>query len=111
VTTQGIEAVTVTHIVGDVEETTVAPVAEDGTFSVVRTLLDGDNAFSVQVTDAYGNTNETATHSVSYKYVKPDTTEVTASTWDFGAISLWILAIAVALFLTVVIVTRVMKKD
>lgn len=111
VTTQGIEAVTVTHIVGGVEETTVAPVAEDGTFSVVRTLLDGNNAFSVEVTDAYGNTNETATHSVSYKYVKPDTTEVTASTWDFGAISLWILAIAVALFLTVVIVTRVLKKD
>jgi hypothetical protein len=34
-----------------------------------------------------------------------------ATTWNPGAISLWILAIAVALFLTVVIVSRMMKKD
>ncbi len=111
ITTQGIEAVTVTHIVGGVEVTTVAPVAEDGTFSVVRTLLDGDNTFSVSVIDVFGNTNGTATYTVSYEYVAPDPPKTAATTWNPGAISLWILAIAVALFLTVVIVSRMMKKD
>ena len=111
ITTQGIEAVTVSHMVGGVEETTVTPVAEDGTFSVVRTLMNGENIFSVEVTDVYGNTNGSVDHTVTYEYVKPITPESTTGGWNAGAISLWILAVAVALFLTVVIVTRVLKKD
>jgi hypothetical protein len=86
-------------------------VAEDGTFSVVRTMLDGSNTFTVSVTDAFGNTNTTAEYSVNYEY-KGDTERaveepgITPSTW-----ALWILVIALALFITAVVVTRMLRRD
>jgi hypothetical protein len=58
-TTAGIEEVWVSHTIGDDTQSARVPVAEDGTFSVVRTMLDGSNTFTVSVTDAFGNTNTT----------------------------------------------------
>jgi hypothetical protein len=110
-TTPGIASVKVTHTVGSREETATAPVAADGSFSIARTLSDGANTFMVEVTDMYGNVNMTAEHTVSYTYESRDTTEEEPASWDVGAIALWFLAIAVALFLTVVIVTRMMRSE
>ncbi len=110
-TTPGIASVKVTHTVGGTVENATAPVAGDGSFSIARTLSDGANTFMVEVTDAYGNVNTTADHTVSYTYQKTETDEPEPRAFDTGALALWFLAIAVALFLTVVIVTRMMKKD
>jgi beta-lactamase regulating signal transducer with metallopeptidase domain len=86
-------------------------VAEDGTFSVVRTMLDGSNTFTVSVTDAFGNTNTTAEYSVNYEYKRveppgPETTTISPSTY-----AIWILVIALALFITAVVVTRMLRRD
>ncbi len=110
-TTSGIEEVWVTHEVGGEPTATRAPVAVDGTFSVVRTLLDGANAFTVSVTDAYGNTNTTAAYTVNYVYKEaegpgPETQPIAPGTW-----AVWILVIALALFITAVIVTRMLRRD
>jgi len=59
-TNMGIEEVFISQTVAGDTSTARVPVAEDGTFSVVRTLLDGSNAFSVSVTDAYGNASMSA---------------------------------------------------
>jgi len=110
-TNVGIEEVTVTHTVAGDTVSTTAPVAEDGTFSVVRTLLEGTNSFTVSTTDAYGNTNTTADYSVTYKYRSRDggveePSELTPETW-----AVWILVIAVALFITAVVVTRMLRRE
>ncbi len=110
-TTPGIASVKVTHTVGGTVETATAPVAGDGSFSIARTLSDGANTFMVEVTDAYGNINSTADYTVSYTYQRTDPVDEEISPFDAGALALWFLAIAVALFLTVVIVTRMMRKD
>jgi hypothetical protein len=110
-TTPGIGSVKVTHTAGSRVETATAPVAADGSFSIARTLSDGSNTFMVEVTDMYGNVNTTVEHTVTYTYKSTDTSEPETSAFDVGAIALWFLAIAVALFLTVVIVTRMMKKE
>jgi cytochrome c-type biogenesis protein CcmH/NrfF len=74
-------------------------------------MLDGSNSFTVSVTDAHGNTNTTAEYSVNYEYkaATGETVEepgITPSTW-----ALWILVIAVALFITAVVVTRMLRRD
>jgi len=110
-TNVGIEEVWVTHTVeGDTVKTS-APVAEDGTFSVVRTLLEGQNSFTVSTTDAYGNTNTTTEHTVTYKYKEPPPPVkgdegITPEAW-----AVWILVIAIALFITAVVVTRMLRRE
>ncbi|MCK5415415.1 MAG: cadherin-like beta sandwich domain-containing protein, partial [Thermoplasmata archaeon] len=109
-TSAGIEEVWVTQTTVTADSARV-PV-EDGTFSVVRTLLEGENKFSVSVTDDYGNTNTTSDYTVSYVY-KSDTKDdkitepgIGPETW-----ALWILVIAIALFITAVIVTRMLRSE
>jgi hypothetical protein len=111
-TTAGIEEVWVAQTTTEKVDSARVPVAEDGTFSVVRTLVDGENGFSVSVTDAYGNTNTTSDYTVSYVYKKdkedggPDTPGIGPEAW-----ALWILVIAIALFITAVIVTRMFRRE
>jgi hypothetical protein len=110
-TTAGIDEVWVTHTTGGDPQSARVPVAEDGTFSVVRTMLDGTNSFSVSVTDAHGNINTTSEYSVTYEYKssvdkEPDTTPLSPGTY-----ALWILVIALALFITAVVVTRMLRRD
>jgi hypothetical protein len=110
-TTPGIGDITIVHVVaGDTEETR-APVAEDGSFSVVRTLLDGTNSFTIRVTDAHGNTAESATYDVTYEYKAPKGTVAEPDAVDPASIGLLILVLSVALFATALVVTRSYKKD
>ncbi len=110
-TNVGIDEVWVSHTVAGDTQTARVPVGTDGSFNVVRTLLDGANGFTVTVTDAHGNTNTTSEYSVTYKY--KDTTKdqveepgIAPSTW-----ALWILVIALALFITAIVVTRMLRRD
>ena len=107
----GIDEVWVSHTVGGETQTARVPVDAAGSFNVVRTLLDGSNAFTVTVTDAYGNTNTTSEYSVEYTYKAPpgkgeETEPIAPETW-----ALWILVIALALFITAVAVTRMLRRE
>ena len=110
-TDAGIAEVTITHTDAGGTNTATVPVAADGTFSVVRNLLEGENTFSVSVTDAWGNTNATTDHSVTYTYKAPPTEITDTGGFDVGALSLWILVIAIALFITAVVVTRSLRRE
>ena len=110
-TDAGIEEVWVSHTVGGVTEDARVPVDESGSFNVVRTLLEGQNGFTVSVTDAYGNTNTTSEYTVTYDYKssgdeEPEPAGIAPSTW-----ALWILVIALALFITAVVVTRMLRAE
>jgi hypothetical protein len=110
-TNAGISEVWVYHTVGGTTQDARVPVAEDGSFSVVRTLLDGSNAFSVEVMDAYGNINTTSEYSVEYTYKEPPSPVKGGTDIDPGTIALWILVIALALFITAFVVTRMLRRD
>jgi hypothetical protein len=110
-TTAGIDEVWVTHTTGGDPQSARVPVAEDGTFSVVRTMLDGTNSFTVSVTDAYGNINTTSEYSVTYEYKAGPKDVVEDPGIDPGTYALWILVIALALFITAVVVTRMLRSD
>ncbi|UCC92260.1 MAG: hypothetical protein JSW25_06190, partial [Thermoplasmata archaeon] len=110
-TTAGIEEVWVSQTVGGETTSARVPVAEDGTFSVVRTMLDGSNSFTVTVTDAYGNTHTTEEYSVEYEYKRTETDRPGPTPLSPSTYALWILVIAVALFITAVVVTRMLRRD
>jgi hypothetical protein len=110
-TDAGIEEVWVSHAVGGETQDARVPVAEDGSFNVVRTMLEGSNSFTVTVTDAYGNSNSTSEYSVSYTYKAPSVIDEEKTKLDPGTIALWILVIALALFITAFVVTRMLRRD
>ena len=109
-TSAGIEEVRVIQTTTKVESARV-PVAEDGTFSVVRTLVNGENSFSVSVTDAYGNTNATSEYSVNYVYKEKKDDDIQEPGIGPETWALWILVIAIALFITAVVVTRMLRRE
>lgn len=110
-TTTGIEEVWVTHDTGGDPVTSRVTVAEDGSFNVVRTLLDGDNIITVSATDAYGNTNTTAEYTVNYVFKEKDDGGPDTEPIPVSAVALWVLVIAIALFITAVVVTRMLRRD
>jgi hypothetical protein len=105
-TTPGIREVSVTHNAAGVPETNSYAVGEDGSFSVVRTLIDGSNVFTIMAKDSHGNMNETSAHTVNYKYVPPKPISTVDEPTDPVAISTIFLAVSVALIATAIVVSR-----
>jgi hypothetical protein len=105
-TTPGVKEVKVTHTASGVPRDNTYAVGPDGSFSVARALLEGENAFTVMVVDSYGNMNESVEHKVNYRYVSPPGVSETKEKWDLTQISLLILVIALAFFATAIVVTR-----
>jgi len=108
-TTPGIAEVTVSHTSKDGTITNTYPVDEAGMFTIVRILKEGDNTFSITVTDSYGNDAETSPYLVKYTYKEAGGGGGPGSEIDPGAISGIILAISIALLVTVVFVTRTFR--
>ena len=62
-------------------------------------------------TSKYGNTNTTADHTVTYKYKSRDGGVEEPTEWTPEAYAVWILVIAIALFITAVVVTRMLRRE
>jgi len=108
-TTPGIAEVRVSHTGKDGTITNTYPVDEAGMFTIVRILKEGDNTFTIQVTDSYGNDAETSPYLVKYTYKDTGRPDDEGEGIDPGAVSGVILAISIALLVTVVFVTRTFK--
>ncbi len=108
-TTPGITEVTVAHTNKDGTITNTYNVDEAGMFTIVRILKAGDNTFTIMVTDSYGNDAETSPYLVKYTYKAPSGDTVGGGGIDPGAVSGIILAISIALLVTVVVVTRTFR--
>jgi hypothetical protein len=110
-TSAGIEEILITHTAGGESETTSYSVSPEGFSSVVKTLLDGDNTFSIEVTDAYGNSAESDTYTVNYRFkpvkgLEPGGEDI--ELWNFAVI---LLVISVALIATAVVVSSSFRKE
>ena len=108
-TTPGIAEVTVSHTGKDGTITNTYPVDEAGMFTIVRILKEGDNTFTIKVTDSYGNDAETSPYLVKYTYKATGEQDDEGEGIDPGAVSGVILAISIALLVTVVFVTRTFR--
>ncbi len=111
ITTPGIREVVVTQTAGG--KTTSTPyrvVGEDGAFSVVKILEEGQNTFVVKVTDSRGNTMETQPYMVNYKYKAEKGPGAEEDIIQPEAVSGVIIAVSIALLVTAVVVTRSFRQ-
>ncbi len=110
-TTPGIMMIEVAHTSGG--STTYeefSPIDPDGFFSIAMRLEEGENVIVLRVVNEYGNEIESEAHAVTY------TQETVAAEDDTGTelsavdLALIIVALSIALIVTVVLVTRGLSK-
>ena len=110
-TTPGIGMIEVAHTSGGVtsyEE--YSPIDPDGYFSISMRLEEGENVIVLRVVNEYGNEIESEAHTVTYTY-KPTAAEEEEGTELSGVeLGLVIVALSIALIVTVVLVTRGLSK-
>ncbi len=110
-TTPGISMIEVAHTSGGVttyEE--YSPIDPDGYFSIAMRLEEGENVIVLRVVNEYGNEIESEAHTVTYKH-KPTAVEEEDGTGLSGAdLGLVIVALSIALIVTVVLFTRGLPK-
>jgi len=110
-TTPGVTAIEVRHTrAGTTTVDRYSPIAPDGAFTIVRRLGEGENSIVLRVVDAYGNANETQAFSVTYSYAPPETETPEEEGYDPQDIALIVAVFAVALVVSVVVISRALSK-
>jgi hypothetical protein len=110
-TTPGIRMIEVTHTSGGLTKNkTYSPINPDGYFSIAMRLDEGENVIVLRVVDEYGNAIESEPHTINYKSIPVAAEEEDGTGLSAVDLGLVIVALSIALIVTVVLVTRGLSK-
>ncbi|MCK4969075.1 MAG: hypothetical protein KAS77_01055, partial [Thermoplasmata archaeon] len=110
-TTPGIMMIEVAHTSGGVtthEE--YSPIDPDGFFSIAMRLEEGENVIVLRVVNEYGNEIESEPHSVTFTQKTVSAEDDSGTELSAVDLALIIVALSIALIVTVVLVTRGLSK-
>jgi hypothetical protein len=110
-TTPGIRMIEVAHTSGGVtNKKTYSPINPDGYFSIAMRLAEGENVIVLRVVNEHGNEIESDAHTITYKHKPTAVEEEEGAGVSLVDVGLLIVALSIALILTVVLVTRGLSK-
>lgn len=110
-TSPGVGSIEITQTSGGATVTDFYyPIGANGTFSIVRRLAEGQNSITLKVVDAYGNSNQTAPYSVSYKSIPSTHVVGEENGYSLTDVALVIAAFSIVLIISVVVVSRGFSK-